>query len=81
MHRFFALPPPKFTHSISRRPLVFNAGLLRALIEANAKETLNKLIVVQAGAIVETALGQIIYRAQITRAKACLKCQKKTAGD
>ena len=23
MHRFFALPPPKFTHSISRRPKLF----------------------------------------------------------
>jgi hypothetical protein len=22
MHRFFALPPPKFTHSISRRPII-----------------------------------------------------------
>ena len=26
MHRFFALPPPKFTHSIPRRPLIHNTG-------------------------------------------------------
>jgi len=44
--------------------LVFNAGLLRKLVEANANDEFNKLIVVQAGSIVEAALDQIIYRAQ-----------------
>src|SRR5689334_23124428 len=44
--------------------LVFNAGLLRALVEANKDGAFNKLIVVQATSIVETALEQIIWRAQ-----------------
>ncbi|MEX2128251.1 MAG: hypothetical protein WD871_08420 [Xanthobacteraceae bacterium] len=44
--------------------LVFNAGLLRSLVDANNDGTFNKLIVLQAGAIVEAALGQIIYRAK-----------------
>jgi hypothetical protein len=44
--------------------LVFNAALLCSLEEANNDGRFNKLLVVQAGAIVETALGQIIWRAQ-----------------
>lgn len=44
--------------------LVFNAGLLRKLSEDNADGKFNKLIVVQAGSIVEAALAQIIFRAQ-----------------
>jgi len=44
--------------------LVFNADLLSSLVEADQDGRFSKLIVIQAGAIVETALGQIIYRAQ-----------------
>jgi hypothetical protein len=44
--------------------LVLNAAALRALVDANKNGVLNKLILVQAAAIVEAALGQIIYRAQ-----------------
>ena len=44
--------------------LVFNAGLLCSLVEANQTGIFNKLIVLQAGSIVEAALDQIIYRAQ-----------------
>lgn len=44
--------------------LVFNAGLLCKLTTANDGSVFNKLIVIQAGSIVEAALDQIIYRAQ-----------------
>ena len=44
--------------------LVYNAGVLRLLCEHNGEGGLNKLVVVQVGAILEAALGQIIYRAQ-----------------
>jgi hypothetical protein len=44
--------------------LVLNADALRALVESNKDKVFNKLIVVQAGAMVEAALGQIIYRAK-----------------
>ena len=44
--------------------LVFNAGLLETLTGVNEGGALNKLIVLQAGAIVEAALQQIIWRAQ-----------------
>jgi len=44
--------------------LVFNVGLIRALIAATDVGNLNKLIVIQAAAIVEAALQQIIWRAQ-----------------
>ncbi|MBD9624752.1 hypothetical protein IB279_17560 [Ensifer sp. ENS06] len=44
--------------------LVYNAGVLRSLCEHNGDSSLNKLVVVQVGAIIEAALGQIIYRAQ-----------------
>lgn len=44
--------------------LVYNAGVLRSLCQHNVDGSLNKLVVVQVGAIVEAALGQIIYRAQ-----------------
>jgi hypothetical protein len=40
-----------------------NAASLCKLVEANENETFNKLIVVQAGSIVEAALDQIFYRA------------------
>lgn len=44
--------------------LVYNAGILRSLCDHNGDGGLNKLVVVQVGAILEAALGQIIYRAQ-----------------
>jgi len=44
--------------------LVYNASTLCALAEANENGALNKMIVLQAGAILEAALSQIIYRAQ-----------------
>jgi hypothetical protein len=44
--------------------LVFNACMLCSLIEANGQGAFNKLAVVQAGSIVEAALGQIIFRAR-----------------
>jgi hypothetical protein len=44
--------------------LVRNANALCRLSEMNDKGLFNKLIVIQAGSIVEAALGQIIYRAQ-----------------
>jgi hypothetical protein len=44
--------------------LVYNAGLLCALTQANEGGTFNKLIVLQVGAILEAALAQIIYGAQ-----------------
>lgn len=44
--------------------LVYNAGVLRSLCDHNGDGGLNKLVVVQVGAILEAALGQIIYRAQ-----------------
>jgi len=44
--------------------LVFNVGLVEALIQANTCGRLNKMIVIQAAAIVEAALQQIIWRAQ-----------------
>ena len=44
--------------------LVFNAGLLETLTGVNEGGALDKLIVLQAGAIVEAALQQIIWRAQ-----------------
>jgi hypothetical protein len=44
--------------------LVYNAGLLCALSEANENGLFNKFIVLQVGAILEAALAQIIYRAQ-----------------
>jgi hypothetical protein len=44
--------------------LVRNANALCRLSELNDKGLFNKLIVIQAGSIVEAALGQIIYRAQ-----------------
>lgn len=44
--------------------LIYNAGVLRSLCENNGDGSLNKLVVVQVGAILEAALGQIIYRAQ-----------------
>jgi len=44
--------------------LVFNTDLLRKIMEENETSTLNKMIVLQLGSIVEAALSQIIYRAQ-----------------
>lgn len=44
--------------------LVYNAGVLRSLCDHNGDGSLNKPVVVQVGAILEAALGQIIYRAQ-----------------
>jgi hypothetical protein len=44
--------------------LVLNAGTLCALVKSNKDKVFNKLIVVQAAAMVEAALGQIIYRAK-----------------
>src|SRR5258705_803659 len=44
--------------------LVRNAESLCRLVSFNEKEVFNKLIVIQAGSIVEAALDQIIYRAQ-----------------
>jgi hypothetical protein len=44
--------------------LVYNAGLLCDLSEVNESGTFNKLIVLQVGAILESVLAQIIYRAQ-----------------
>ncbi|MGZ2442234.1 hypothetical protein [Sinorhizobium medicae] len=44
--------------------LVYNAAILRTLCDHNGDDGLNKLVVVQVGAILEAALGQIIYRAQ-----------------
>jgi hypothetical protein len=44
--------------------LLRNAGALCRLKEKNDKGVFNKLIVVQAGSILEAALDQIIYRAQ-----------------
>lgn len=44
--------------------LVYNAGILCDLSDANESGGLNKLIVLQVGSILEAALGQIIYRAQ-----------------
>ncbi|MGV1963822.1 hypothetical protein [Rhizobium rhizogenes] len=44
--------------------LVYNAGVLRSLCDHNGGGGLNKLVMVQVGAILEAALGQIIYRAQ-----------------
>lgn len=41
-----------------------NAASLCKLVEANENEVFNKLIVVQAGSIVEAALDQIFYRAK-----------------
>jgi hypothetical protein len=45
--------------------LVFNCDLLRELNEANKGAVFNKTIVLQIGSIIEAALGEIIYRAQI----------------
>jgi hypothetical protein len=44
--------------------LILNAASLCRLVDSNEKEVFNKLIVIQAGSIVEAALDQIIYRAQ-----------------
>jgi hypothetical protein len=44
--------------------LAFNADLLCKLVESKNVASFNKLIVLQAGAIIEAALSQIIYRAQ-----------------
>ncbi len=44
--------------------MLVNANSLCRLSEANDKGILNKLMVVQAGSIMEAALDQIIYRAQ-----------------
>ncbi|WP_411756315.1 transposase [Sinorhizobium meliloti] len=44
--------------------LVYNAGVLRSLCDHNGDGGSNKLVVVQVRAILEAALGQIIYRAQ-----------------
>jgi hypothetical protein len=44
--------------------LVFNCKLLRELNEVNKDGIFNKPIVLQIGSILETALGEIIYRAQ-----------------
>jgi len=44
--------------------IVANAEALCRLSETNAKGIFNKLMVVQAGSIVEAALDQIIYRAK-----------------
>lgn len=44
--------------------LVFNADLLCKLVSSDESASFNKLIVLQAGAIIEAALSQIIYRAQ-----------------
>ena len=44
--------------------LVFNADLLCKLVTASKSSSFNKLIVLQAGAIIEASLAQIIYRAQ-----------------
>ena len=44
--------------------IVVNAEALCRLSTTNEKGTFNKLMVVQAGSIVEAALDQIIYRAQ-----------------
>jgi len=44
--------------------LVRNAEALCQLSAANDAELLNKLMVIQAGSIVEASLNEIIYRAQ-----------------
>src|ERR1700719_3231599 len=44
--------------------IVANAKALCRLSATNENNTFNKLLVVQAGSIVEAALDQIIYRAQ-----------------
>jgi hypothetical protein len=44
--------------------LVFNADLLCKLVDSKECASFNKLIVLQAGAIIEASLAQIIYRAQ-----------------
>lgn len=44
--------------------ICYNGAVLCALMEANKSDDLNKLIVVQVGSILESALSQIIYRAQ-----------------
>jgi hypothetical protein len=44
--------------------VVRNANALRKLAENNENSVFNKLIVVQAGSIVEVCLAQIIYRAK-----------------
>ncbi|TPG39839.1 hypothetical protein EAH79_14250 [Sphingomonas koreensis] len=44
--------------------LGYNCDLLCNLVEANARGAFDKMIVLQAGAILEAALTQIIYRAQ-----------------
>jgi len=44
--------------------MLANANSLCRLSETNEKGIFNKLMVVQAGSIVEAALDQIIYRAQ-----------------
>ncbi len=44
--------------------LVRNAESLCRLVSSNENEVFNKLIVIQAGSIIEAALDQIIYRAQ-----------------
>jgi hypothetical protein len=41
-----------------------NAASLCKLVEANENEIFNKLVVVQAGSIIEAALDQIFYRAK-----------------
>jgi hypothetical protein len=42
----------------------YNIDILRDLVTKNDKECFNKLIVLQAGSILEAALSQIIFRAQ-----------------
>jgi hypothetical protein len=44
--------------------LRYNCRILGAMAAANADGVLNKMIVLQVGAILEAALIQIIYRAQ-----------------
>lgn len=44
--------------------LVFNSRLICQLHEANSDGRFNKLIVIQAGSLIEAALDQIVYRAQ-----------------
>jgi hypothetical protein len=44
--------------------LVYNAGILCSLCDANTDGEFNKMIVLQVGSIIESALGEIIYRAQ-----------------
>jgi hypothetical protein len=44
--------------------LRYNCDVLCSLADANAENSLGKMIVLQAGAILEAALTQIIYRAQ-----------------